>query len=408
MQPINSITIHQPTESSPTLETARPAYDLTWCEYFDIRRAIISAQDGIMQLDGANTEERHTWRAYSHALYRFFLWGMQLAMQQQPSFDGADTATVEAFFTAIRHTTDQIVFHPLPNSDLLNAFISYIRNEPGNPKSNGTINQKYLSPLRRYFRSLYTQEADVRRFTNMAEYIQYSEWRQSIRNTEEVKVRAPKKSRESALWSQGIRLNAPQVNTVLRAIDRDTLAGKRDYALLLLAFSSGLRIAELRRISLSSIRAEGDGYLITVRGKRQNMDPVPVSSGVYTAVLEYVYAYNSQVDPDDPRHIDQERPIWRPLDSNDTPRHHTGAALSISALSDAVKKRITAALDGMDKFAAHDTRRTCAYLAYKSGMHLSNISRLLRHADISTTARYIGVEPDYSGFNLSTYVSIGA
>lgn len=409
MQPTTSITVIQPDESTLNPTSALPAYDLTWCDYFDIRRAIVATQDSIMQLDGANTEEAHTWKSYSHALYRFFVWGMQTAMQQQPSFDGADAQTVDNFFTAVRHTTDQIVFHPLPNSDLLNGFIAYLRNEPGNPKTNGTINQKYLAPLRRYFKSLYTQEADVRRFTSMAEYIQYSEWRQSIRNTEDVKVKAPRKSHESALWSQGIRLTANQVNAVLRGIDRDTLSGKRDYALLLLAFSSGLRIAEIRRVSLASIRAEGNGYLITVTGKRGNTDPVPVSAGVYTAILEYVYAYNAEVDPTDPRHIDQQRPIWRPIanDAN-TRRAFAGDALSISSLSATIKKRVSSTLDNMTAFAAHDTRRTTAYLAYKSGMHLSNISRLLRHADISTTAKYIGVEPDYSGFNLSEYVSLGA
>jgi len=49
---------------------------------------------------------------------------------------------------------------------------------------------------------------------------------------------------------------------------------------------------------------------------------------------------------------------------------------------------------GIERFAAHDLRRTCAKLCRKSGGHLEQIRFLLGHSSIQTTERYLGSEQE--------------
>ena len=49
---------------------------------------------------------------------------------------------------------------------------------------------------------------------------------------------------------------------------------------------------------------------------------------------------------------------------------------------------------GIERFGAHDLRRTCAKLCRKSGGDLEQIKFLLGHSSIQTTERYLGSEQD--------------
>ena len=49
---------------------------------------------------------------------------------------------------------------------------------------------------------------------------------------------------------------------------------------------------------------------------------------------------------------------------------------------------------GIERFGAHDLRRTCAKLCRKSGGHLEQIKFLLGHSSIQTTERYLGSEQE--------------
>ena len=49
---------------------------------------------------------------------------------------------------------------------------------------------------------------------------------------------------------------------------------------------------------------------------------------------------------------------------------------------------------GIERFGAHDLRRTCAKLCRKAGGDLELIKFLLGHSSIQTTKRYLGSEQD--------------
>jgi len=69
-----------------------------------------------------------------------------------------------------------------------------------------------------------------------------------------------------------------------------------------------------------------------------------------------------------------------------------GEALSDWAVWDVVQK--FAHEIGIERFGAHDLRRTCAKLCRKAGGDLEQIKFLLGHSSIQTTERYLGSEQE--------------
>jgi integrase len=49
---------------------------------------------------------------------------------------------------------------------------------------------------------------------------------------------------------------------------------------------------------------------------------------------------------------------------------------------------------GVERFGAHDLRRTCAKLCRKAGGDLEQIKFMLGHSSIQTTERYLGSEQE--------------
>jgi len=69
-----------------------------------------------------------------------------------------------------------------------------------------------------------------------------------------------------------------------------------------------------------------------------------------------------------------------------------GASLSDWAIWSVVER--SAKQIGIERFGAHDLRRTCAKLCRKSGGDLEQIKFLLGHSSIQTTERYLGSEQE--------------
>ena len=69
-----------------------------------------------------------------------------------------------------------------------------------------------------------------------------------------------------------------------------------------------------------------------------------------------------------------------------------GEGLSDWAVWDIVQR--SAKQIGVDRFGAHDLRRTCAKLCRKADGDLEQIKFLLGHSSIQTTERYLGSEQE--------------
>lgn len=81
-------------------------------------------------------------------------------------------------------------------------------------------------------------------------------------------------------------LPADQIQRVLDACDRETTAGKRDYAILLLLARLGLRAGEVVALTLDDI--DWETGVITVRGKGKRVAPMPSPVEVGAAIADYI------------------------------------------------------------------------------------------------------------------------
>jgi site-specific recombinase XerD len=164
----------------------------------------------------------------------------------------------------------------------------------------------------------------------------------------------------------------------LAAIDRNTLQGLRDYALLSLAVTTGRRSRELAELRWGDIRITGKGgrikMLITwqhCKGNKQMRDEIEPRTRA--AMLAYLHAlYGADLGM-----LEVSAPVFVSLSRN----NHRGG-LSIQAVSDICLKRL-----GTSK--VHTTRHTFAVTMEKAGATLSEIGDRLGHASLKTTSEYM-------------------
>jgi integrase len=77
-----------------------------------------------------------------------------------------------------------------------------------------------------------------------------------------------------------IYLSRPQLKALLEVFDRRTLAGKRDYAVILCLARLGLRVGELARLSLEDVDwRQGCLRLAAPKGRRERLLPLPEEVG---------------------------------------------------------------------------------------------------------------------------------
>lgn len=366
-----SIQLYQPTTHIPA-----PA-ELVWemppanpyRKFFDFRAAIQSVINHLDSLPSAHTPERHTHKVYLPGMKYF-----------------------------INFLNDE-----LPTPEIMRAYVAHLSNRK---LKASTINARYLTPARHFCNALATQPLQFESVDDAKMLFGLPEWREQIRQAADCKdVQDFTHTDISPLFDPKFhRLSIQQVNAVLRGIDTSTLSGLRDYAILHVAFSSALRLAEIARLTLSNITPADGGYIVTVRGKRSNMTPVPIATRAVEDIRRYVEAFNADLSLDDPRRITEDTPLWQPLLKG---KHHPAATayvpsdgISNESVRQIIRKHAEKVCPG---FNPHDTRRTAAALAYDAGMPLPQIQKMLRHKDPGTTLRYIGQKPDYASSNLNTY-----
>jgi site-specific recombinase XerD len=179
-----------------------------------------------------------------------------------------------------------------------------------------------------------------------------------------------------ASWSlSGIpkALSSDQVTKLLTACDRRTPTGCRDFAILTLLVRLGLRAGEVAALSLEDIdwrRGE-----ITVRGKGNRVDRLPLPGDVGEAIVEYLcHGRHRQA---------QARTIfvWT---------HAPYRGLSSTAVTTIVANAGRRA--GIGLIGAHRLRHTAATAMLHAGGSLTEIGQVLRHRRVLTTAIYAKVD----------------
>ncbi len=170
-------------------------------------------------------------------------------------------------------------------------------------------------------------------------------------------------------------LSGEQIQKLLDSCDRETVMGKRDYALLLLLARLGLRAGEVVALMLDDI--DWEAGLITVRGKGKRVAQMPLPSEVGTALANYLSTARPQCS--------SRRVFIR------TKAPLTGFASSV-AICSLVDKALERAGVESEYRGSHVFRHSLATTMLKHGASLPEIGDLLRHRRPDTTRIYAKVD----------------
>lgn len=171
-------------------------------------------------------------------------------------------------------------------------------------------------------------------------------------------------------------LTASQAKDLLASVDRSTLQGKRDYAVLCLMLTTGLRDIEVARACIEDMRVCG-GYLalyIQGKGRSEKAEYVKLAEPVERALREWLAARGR---------VDGSEPLFCSISNNGAK-----TALTTRSISRLVKVRLQAIGLNSGRITAHSLRHTAATLNLLAGGSLEETQQLLRHKSIVTTMIY--------------------
>ncbi|MET7541728.1 site-specific integrase [Streptomyces sp. NPDC005507] len=168
-------------------------------------------------------------------------------------------------------------------------------------------------------------------------------------------------------------LPAEQVTALLTSCDRGTATGRRDFAILTLLIRLGLRAGEVAALALSDIHwRHGE---ITVRGKGNRCDRLPLPADVGEAIVDYLRDGRPERAQDDTVFVRAQAP-YRALTS-------TGVTTVVV---------IAGRRAGLGLIGAHRLRHSAATAMLSAGGSLAEIGQVLRHQRLLTTAIYAKVD----------------
>ncbi|MCB0179828.1 MAG: site-specific integrase [Anaerolineae bacterium] len=165
----------------------------------------------------------------------------------------------------------------------------------------------------------------------------------------------------------------------LMATCGDSLQGKRDRLVLGLLVGAGLRREELANLTFDDVVLQPMGNrfrtVLNVKGKGAKDRVVPISDALASLLDSWKATVGGGL-------------VARSIGKGGA----IGDSLSAVGIFHIVSN--AGAAIGKPDLAPHDLRRTYAQLGYEAGVPITQISKLLGHASVATTQRYLNLELD--------------
>lgn len=171
-------------------------------------------------------------------------------------------------------------------------------------------------------------------------------------------------------------LTSKQSHKVLETINTDTLKGIRDYAIVGLMLTTGVRTIEVARADIADIRTVGDATVLYVqgKGKDEKADYVKLAPQVEDAIRAYITARGA---------TEESEPLF-----TSTSRNNYGERMTTRSIRAIAKNSMVEAGFNSDRLTAHSMRHTAGTLALLNGASTREVQQLLRHSNINTTMIY--------------------
>lgn len=174
-------------------------------------------------------------------------------------------------------------------------------------------------------------------------------------------------------------LNPDELERLLHAPDAAARLGRRDRAILITFFSTGLRLAELRSLNTRDLNFQTRE--LSVRGKRGKVRVVFLSDAAVAALRYYLQSRVDHLLPLFIRHPDRAVNILPP-----------GEEFRLSRISIYMLVKKYAGLAGIVTGPSpHTLRHSFATDLLRNGADLRSVQELLGHKDLSTTQIYTHV-----------------
>ena len=225
---------------------------------------------------------------------------------------------------------------------------------------------------------------------------------------------APFGARDNQFTSRS--LTVAQRDYLLSGLDLADEFGARLNLILWLGFGCGLRSSEMLSLTFSSLKISPERWALDVIGKGDKLRTVPLSTPVKTALLHYMTSIGIALDyvirassgldamtAAEPILRTKKGPRARELDGSKVQRTPS-ATMSYQSLNLILKTHMASkskALEASDPISAarlkvastHWLRHSCAVQSLKT-VPLNGVQKLLGHASIAVTGRYVTAEDD--------------
>lgn len=172
-------------------------------------------------------------------------------------------------------------------------------------------------------------------------------------------------------------LTVGQIKNLLTTPDTDTEQGARDYALLLLMLTTGLRTISVAAANVGDLRTVGASSVLFYRGKGHDDKAiyVKIAAPVDAAIRAYLSMRGK---------LDASAPLFASV-----AQQNSGERMTTRSISRICKGHLREADLDSDRLTAHSFRHTAATLNLLSGGTVEETQQLLDHANINTTMIYV-------------------
>ena len=168
-----------------------------------------------------------------------------------------------------------------------------------------------------------------------------------------------------------------ELQTILNSIDRSTTKGLRDYIMILLCITGGLRIIELQRANIEDLEMIDNQRILYIQGKGQTTknNYVKIIPELSDLIDEYLATRKDR------------RPS-APLFTS-TSNRSKEQRIAETSISRLFKKIFKDCGFNSRKLTAHSLRHSSNFILYELTEDIEKVREHSRHKDISTTQIYI-------------------
>ena len=261
----------------------------------------------------------------------------------------ASPKTVETYKKALRQFFNYLGLHGIrqPQREDVLAFRDDLKASGLKP----TTVQNYITATRIFFK--WTEQEGL--YPNIAEHVKGA--------------KLDKNHKKDYLTSR-------QAKEVLAGVQTDSEEGLRNYAILSLMVTGGLRTIEVSRADVGDLRTVGENTVLFVQGKgrEEKTEYIKISAPVEKAIRSYLKAREN---------VEEGQPLFTSTSNNSK-----GKRITTRTVSGVVKTALRNAGYDSARLTAHSLRHTAITLALLAGREITEVQQFARHANLNTTMIY--------------------